>query len=153
MDPEDLAPPAETPAPPPFALHHQLQTDTFHLADWRLCRVLLMNDCRFPWLILVPRRPDLREIHDMAPPDRAQLAEEIARASKALDTAFSPDKVNVGALGNLVEQLHIHVVARWKSDSAWPGPVWGKGKAEHYAPAAEGVVAERLAQAWRQGGS
>ena len=149
MNPEDLAPLTDQPPTPPFDLHPQLQADTFHLEDWALSRVLLMNDCRFPWLVLVPMRPRLRELHDLGPADRALLTEEITRASRALSSAFSPDKINVGALGNIVEQLHIHIIARWQSDPAWPGPVWGKGKAEHYAPAAEGVVAERLATAWR----
>ena len=133
---------------PLFELHPQLAADTFLLEDWGLCRVLLMNDCRFPWLILVPQRPGLREIHDLGPGDRALLTEEISRASKALSTAFTPDKINVGALGNIVEQLHIHVIARWASDPAWPAPVWGNGKAEAYAPGAESMVIDRLNAAW-----
>lgn len=133
----------------PFTLHPQLEADTFFLTDWPLCRVLLMNDCRFPWLVLVPRQPDLREFHNLTRNDRARVMEEISRASRALEMSFAPDKVNVGMLGNIVDQLHIHVVARWTSDPAWPGPVWGKGKAEAYAPAAEVVVAERLAVAWK----
>lgn len=132
-----------------FDIHHQLQADTFVLADWALSRVLLMNDCRFPWLVLVPRRLDVSEFHHLRATDRAQLMEEITRASAALSKSFSPDKVNVGMLGNIVNQLHVHVVARWASDPAWPGPVWGKGKAEAYAPAAEAVVAERLVAAWK----
>ena len=133
-----------------FELHPQLQADTFMLEDWPLSRVLLMNDCRFPWLILVPRRAGVRELHQLQPRDRLQAMEEIARASKALTKGFQPDKVNVGMLGNVVEQLHIHVLARWKSDPVWPGPVWGRGKPERYAPAAEVVVAERLTAAWRR---
>lgn len=96
------------------------------MAEWPLSRVLLMDDARFAWLILVPRRPAL-EIADLSAADRAQLMEEIARASAALRRAAPCDKLNVGALGNLVAQLHIHVVARRRDDAAWPGPVWGSG--------------------------
>src|SRR3546814_18598095 len=85
-----------------------------------------MNDASYPWLILVPRRPDLKEIHDLDGGARPQLTEEICRASRALQSSFAPDKINVGALGNLVPQLHVHVIARFRSDPAWPGPAWGK---------------------------
>src|SRR3546814_7419022 len=104
-----------------FVLHERLAADTAALADWPLCRVLLMNDQSWPWLILVPRRPDLKEIHDLDRDARAQLTEEICRASRALQTSFAPDQINVGALGNLVPQLHVHVIARFTTDPAWPG--------------------------------
>jgi diadenosine tetraphosphate (Ap4A) HIT family hydrolase len=97
-----------------------------------LCRVLLMNDRRFPWLILVPERDAAREIHQLSPADRATLIEEIALGSGVLERLFHPDKLNVGALGNVVPQLHVHVIARTTTDSAWPGPVWGSGTAEPY---------------------
>src|SRR3546814_4222492 len=108
-----------------FVLHERLAADTAALADWPLCRVLLMNDQSWPWLILVPRRPDLQEIHDLDRDARAQLTEEICRASRALQTSFAPDKINVGALGNLVPPLHVHILASFTTDPAWPGPVWG----------------------------
>ena len=111
-----------------FALHPRLAADTVALGDWPLCRLLLMNDARFPWLILVPARPDLREIHDLPPADRATLIEEIARASAQMQQAFKADKMNVAALGNQVPQLHIHIIARFASDSAWPNPIWGQGQ-------------------------
>lgn len=91
-----------------------------------------MKDRRFPWLILVPEREGVREIHELAAADRAALIEEVARASSALARLFRPDKMNVGALGNVVPQLHVHVVARFASDPAWPGPVWGSGPAVPY---------------------
>ncbi|HLI12951.1 MAG TPA: HIT domain-containing protein [Alphaproteobacteria bacterium] len=119
-----------------FALHPQLAADTHLIADWPLSRVLLMDDRRFPWLILVPRRPQLCEIHDLAPADRAQLMEEIVRASRALSKAWAPDKINVAALGNVVRQLHIHIVGRRKDDAAQPGLVWAAGPAQRYSPAA-----------------
>jgi diadenosine tetraphosphate (Ap4A) HIT family hydrolase len=119
-----------------FVLHERLAADTITLADWPLCRVLLMNDASYPWLILVPRRSGLTEIHELAADDRSSLIEEIARAGRALTSGFTPDKINVGALGNMVPQLHIHVIARFRSDPAWPGPVWGKQPPVPYESAA-----------------
>ncbi|MBX6321301.1 MAG: HIT domain-containing protein [Rhodospirillaceae bacterium] len=124
----------------PFALHPRLAADTHELARWPLSRLLLMDDCRWPWLVLVPGRPGVREIHDLAPADRTLLVEEIARAGRLLQRLAAPDKINVGALGNLVPQLHVHVVARFTTDPAWPGPVWGFGTRRPYAAAA---LAER----------
>lgn len=125
-----------------FVLHERLAADTVALDDWPLCRVLLMNDASYPWLILVPRRPDLKEIHDLGKDDRTQLCEEICRASRALQSRFAPDKINVGALGNLVQQLHVHIIARFQTDPAWPGPVWGRQPPVLYESAA---LQERLA--------
>jgi diadenosine tetraphosphate (Ap4A) HIT family hydrolase len=106
-------------------LHPRLAADTIALAEWSLSRVRLMNDQRYGWIVLVPRAPGAREIHDLSPTQRAQLIEEIARASEALDKALKPNKINVGMLGNIVPQLHIHIIARREGDPAWPGPVWG----------------------------
>jgi diadenosine tetraphosphate (Ap4A) HIT family hydrolase len=108
-----------------FSLHDRLAADTFELVRWSLSLVLLMNARQWPWLILVPMRPRLREIHDLGAADRTTLIEEAARASRTLQRLFRPDKVNVGALGNLVPQLHLHVGARFRNDPAWPKPVWG----------------------------
>ena len=113
--------------PDAFTLHPRLAADTIVLGNWPLCRLLLMNDGRFPWVILVPARPELREIHDLQPAERAILIEEIARASALMQQAFTADKMNVAALGNQVPQLHVHVIARFASDPAWPNPVWGQG--------------------------
>ena len=129
----------------PFTLHPTLARDTVELTRLPLCRVLLMNDRRFPWLILVPEREDVREIHELSPADRAALIEEIARASEALAREFQADKVNVGALGNIVPQLHVHVVARTAVDPAWPGPVWGSGPAVPYTVEELAEVRARLA--------
>jgi diadenosine tetraphosphate (Ap4A) HIT family hydrolase len=93
-----------------------------------------MNDARFPWLILVPRRNDLSELIDLDAADRAILMEEIAAASAVLRARPGVDKINVGALGNIVRQLHVHVVARSVGDATWPGPVWGAGAAVRYVP-------------------
>jgi diadenosine tetraphosphate (Ap4A) HIT family hydrolase len=116
----------------PFTLHPTLARDTVEVVRWPLCRVLLMNDRRFPWLILVPEREAVREIHELPAADRVALIEEIAQASEALVRLVRPDKVNVGALGNIVPQLHVHVIARFSSDPAWPGSVWGSGSAVPY---------------------
>lgn len=118
-----------------FTLHPTLAQDTVEVTRLSLCRVLLMQDSRFPWLILVPERDGAREIHDLPAADRAVLIEEVAQASQVLQRLFRADKMNVGALGNVVPQLHVHVVARTASDSAWPGPVWGSGEAVPYGKA------------------
>jgi diadenosine tetraphosphate (Ap4A) HIT family hydrolase len=115
-----------------FRLDPRLAADTLPVGSLKLSRVRLMNDARFPWLVLVPARAGLQELTDLAPADRARLMEEIAAASRALRAVARPDKINVGALGNIVAQLHVHVVARRRGDAAWPGPVWGAGTPEPY---------------------
>jgi diadenosine tetraphosphate (Ap4A) HIT family hydrolase len=110
-----------------FSLASRLEADSHFLADWSLCQVRLMDDARFPWLILVPRQAGLDEWTELSPGDSAQLAEEIRRAGRALAQMFKPTKLNVGALGNIVRQMHVHVIARFDTDAAWPGPVWGQG--------------------------
>lgn len=130
-----------------FRLDARLDQDTVPVTELALCRALLMDDTRYPWLILVPAKPDLRELHDLAAADRSQLIDEICQASRALERLFQPDKINVGALGNLVPQLHIHVIARRIGDSAWPGPVWGQGAAVPYAAEALAETRGRLAEA------
>ena len=117
---------------PDFTLHERLKNDTIEVMDLALCRVLLMNDSSFPWLILVPMRTGVTEVHGLTKEDRAVLIEETAAASRAISSVFSPDKINIGALGNLVPQLHVHVVGRTRKDRAWPGPVWGSGQGTPY---------------------
>ena len=116
-----------------FELHETLAADTAEVARWPLCRVLLMNESRYPWLILVPARVDKTEIHDLDQADQSLLITEIDRASRALSRVYSPHKINVAAIGNLVPQLHIHAVARFRTDDAWPGPVWGAHPPRPYA--------------------
>ncbi len=108
------------------SLHPQLAADTASIGDLPLSRVLVMKDANYPWLILVPRRHGLVEIIDLNEADRAQLMDEIALASAALKEVTACDKLNIAMLGNIVPQLHVHVVARRKDDAAWPAPVWGK---------------------------
>ena len=119
-----------------FVLHERLAADCITIDDWPLCRVLLMNDATYPWLILVPRRPGLRDFHDVGTEDMPHFTGEICTASRALQATFSPDKLNVAALGNMVPQLHLHVIARFAGDPAWPDPVWGKAPAVPYEPPA-----------------
>ena len=116
----------------PFILDDRLAKDTIHLLELPLCRFLLMNDRRYPWLILVPRHNGLSEIHDLRDKDQSTLISEVTASTRALEKLFQPEKINVAALGNLVSQLHIHVIARFEEDEAWPNPVWGIGKSVIY---------------------
>jgi len=122
-----------------FVLHPRLMADSAVIVDWSLSRVLLMNDKRFPWIVLVPRRPDITEVFDLDAASRTLLTNEIARTAERLKgwarTHGGADKINVGIIGNVVAQLHVHVVARRKGDAVWPGTVWGAGQAEHYGAA------------------
>ncbi|MDZ4870473.1 MAG: HIT family protein [Alphaproteobacteria bacterium] len=115
-----------------FLLDPRLANDTAFVCDWALSRVLLMNDTRYPWLVLVPRRAGAVEAFDLSPADQALQWREVAHAGLLLKGASGCRKVNVGALGNIVSQLHIHIVARNDGDFAWPGPVWGKGEAVRF---------------------
>jgi diadenosine tetraphosphate (Ap4A) HIT family hydrolase len=116
-----------------FSLHERLRADTIELTRWPLSIVLLMNVRHWPWLVLVPRRPDIREIHELQETDQRALTAEIVRASRALTQLVQPHKLNVAALGNVVPQLHVHVIARFTDDPAWPKPVWGALPPEPYA--------------------
>ncbi len=118
-----------------WSLHPEFERDTWPLANWPLCRVLLMNDSNYPWLVLVPRIEGLRDLHDVPPAHHAALMSEIGRASRALKRLFNAHKLNVAALGNAVPQLHVHVIARQTSDPAWPRPVWGVRPVVPYDPA------------------
>ena len=115
-------------------LHPQLADDTAPVIELALCEVRLMDDANHPWLVLVPRIADMVEIIDLDPAQRTQLAAEIDAASRVLKALFKPHKLNVAALGNLVPQLHVHVIARYSDDIAWPRPVWGNATARPYAP-------------------
>ena len=125
-----------------FILDPRLAADTALIGDLPLSRALLMEDARYPWLILVPRRTDLSEIIELEPEARARLMEEMALAAAAIAALPGVEKINVGALGNIVRQLHVHVIGRRVGDAAWPGPVWGAGPAVPYA--AEAREALRL---------
>jgi diadenosine tetraphosphate (Ap4A) HIT family hydrolase len=121
-------------APAQYALHPQLAADTHPLASFALCDVRLMDDANYPWLVLVPRVPAASELTDLDTDQRHRLTDEIDRVSRALHDGFRPHKLNVAALGNLVPQLHVHVIARQEGDPAWPSPVWGRVSARPYSP-------------------
>ncbi len=117
-----------------FELHPQLAADTHPVATLGLCDLRLMDDANYPWLVLVPRLPGARELIDLDTGQRHLLTDEIDLAGRMLRDAFRPDKLNVAALGNLVPQLHVHVIARFRDDPAWPAPVWGRVDARPYSP-------------------
>lgn len=126
-----------------FTLDPRLAADTAEVGDLTLSRVLLMDDARFPWLILVPRRPAVAEVTDLSEADAGTLWREIRLAVGVMQALSNPDKVNVGALGNVVAQLHVHVVGRFRSDPAWPGPVWGFETRKPYPLHARAQLLER----------
>ena len=131
-----------------FALHPDIVRDTVELARWPLCRVGLNKDANYPWLVLSPMLPGLRDFHDVPAQHHAALMGEIGRASRALQQIYKPDKINVAALGNVTPQLHIHVIARRAGDPAWNKPVWGVVPAKAYAAAALGETIAKLRAAF-----
>lgn len=130
-----------------FQLHPQLDSDTAHIVDLDLCQLLLMNDQNYPWVVMVPRRPELREMHDLSSGDQQVLMREITQVSKAMQCLFEAEKMNVAALGNMVPQLHVHVIARFERDPAWPGPIWGVVPAMAYAPSEQETMVANLREA------
>ncbi|MGV8942641.1 HIT domain-containing protein [Thermomonas sp.] len=118
----------------PWQLHPQLAEDTVPVIELALSEVRLMDDANHPWLVLVPRIDGAVELIDLDASQRTQLTAEIDATSRALKALFKPDKLNIAALGNMVPQLHVHVIARYTSDIAWPRPVWGVANARPYAP-------------------
>ena len=115
-----------------FKLHAQLDQDTLELGRLRLSRVLLMLDANYPWLILVPEREGIKELFELNNDEQLCLMKEVTRCSQTLHEAFSADKINVAALGNMVPQLHVHLIVRYTQDPAWPEPVWGKLPRKEY---------------------
>ncbi|WP_426149270.1 HIT domain-containing protein [Pseudomonas sp. DC3000-4b1] len=127
-----------------FELDARLQADTWVLGDFPLCRLLLSRDANYPWLILVPRREGISEIHELAAEDQLQLARETAQLAQRLKGLLGADKMNVAAFGNVVAQLHVHVIARYATDVAWPAPIWGKLPARPYDEVALAALKARL---------
>lgn len=120
----------------PFQLHERLAEDTIRLGQSALCEVRLMNESTWPWVILVPRREQIREIHELSEMDQWQLLRESSALGQGMMEVFGGDKLNVAALGNLVPQLHLHHIVRFEGDPAWPGPVWGKQAPVPYSASA-----------------
>jgi diadenosine tetraphosphate (Ap4A) HIT family hydrolase len=128
-----------------FTLDPRLAGDTIPVGDLALSSVLLLDDARFPWFVLVPRREGASEVTDLSGEDAAALMEETRIATRVMLDLSKPDKVNIGALGNVVAQLHVHVVGRFRSDPAWPGPAWGHGSKTPYPDHAASALIERAA--------
>ena len=129
--------------PTPWSLHPQLAADTHPVASFELCELRLLDDANYPWLVLVPRVAEARELIDLDAQQQAALMREIDRSSRVLQQLFRPHKLNVAALGNVVPQLHVHIIAREVDDPAWPAPVWGRVQARTYEPE---TLVERVTQ-------
>lgn len=127
-----------------FALDSRLQQDCLLVGDFPLCRLLLMNDSNYPWFILVPRREEVSELFQLDADDQRQLWQETTLLAEILKDTFAADKMNVATLGNLVSQLHMHVIVRRRDDVAWPAPVWGRHPAQPYAGQQVGQVIDKL---------
>jgi len=127
-----------------FELHPRLSQDCFELGSLKLCRLLLMNDSQYPWFVLVPQHEGVREIYELSELDQFELMRESSRLSRAMVRLFNPDKLNIAALGNIVPQLHLHHIARFVTDPAWPAPVWGKLPSQPYLEPRRRAVIEAL---------
>jgi len=127
-----------------FVVAERIAADSVLVAEWSLCQVRLMDDRRFPWLLLLPRKAGLEEWTELDAAELALLSVEIKRAGEALGAVATFDKLNVGALGNIVRQMHVHVIGRSVGDAAWPGPVWGQGTREPYSEAELTALVSRL---------
>jgi diadenosine tetraphosphate (Ap4A) HIT family hydrolase len=127
-----------------FVLDPRLAQDTVPVGDFPLCRLLLSNDSNYPWFILVPRRAEISELFQLNTADQLQLWQETTALSQILKDAFNADKLNVAALGNIVSQLHMHIIVRYREDAAWPAPVWGKHPARPYTAEQLSAIRHRL---------
>ncbi|KJF96405.1 HIT family hydrolase [Photobacterium angustum] len=133
-----------------FTLHPRLQSDTTVLGDFPLSRVLLSKEALGPWIILVPRVDELREIHHLPEQDQCQLIRESSAVATLLENDYQAEKINVGALGNLVPQLHLHHIARFSHDIAWPGPIWGNTNGTQRSEALQAALADELREELNQ---
>jgi diadenosine tetraphosphate (Ap4A) HIT family hydrolase len=128
-------------------IHSQLKNDCLIIGRLDLCHVLLMRDANYPWFILVPDREAITEIHQLDEADQQQLMRESVLLSRVLETAFSPDKLNIASLGNIVPQCHVHHIVRYRTDVAWPAPVWGRVPVKEYSEDALARVVDTVKQA------
>lgn len=127
-----------------FMLDERLAADTLSIADLPLSRVLLMNDARYPWVVLVPRHASISEVFELSHADQQQLWREATQLGEAMKATLGGDKINIASLGNVVSQLHVHVVVRRHSDATWPAPVWGNGSAEPYNLESQAQLRDQL---------
>ena len=134
-----------------FQLHPRLTADCIPLGRFGLCRLLLMNESRYPWFILVPEREGIGEIHQLDEADQICLLRESSRLSAALVRLYRPDRLNLAAIGNLVPQLHVHHVVRYRSDPAWPAPVWGRFDPQPYPETEADSIRAHIARAGLEG--
>lgn len=131
-----------------FTLHQRLAEDTLFIGQFPLCEALLMNDARYPWIILVPKRSDITEIHQLSIDDQQQLMQESCFVASKLADLVNADKMNIAALGNVVSQLHVHHVARFVEDETWPNPIWGRGQAIPYSEEESAIMLMELRAAF-----
>ncbi|MEO2039043.1 MAG: HIT family protein [Martelella sp.] len=130
-----------------FQIDPRLERDSMAIADLGLCQLRLMRDARWPWLLAVPQRAGVEEMFDLAPLDQTMLTFEVNEAAKALKIVTGATKINVAAIGNMVRQLHVHVVARFEGDANWPGPIWGYGTPEPRSEDDCAALARKIAEA------
>lgn len=133
-----------------FSLDRRLKQDTIHVGDLDLCTVLLMNDCQYPWIILVPKVANISEIYQLSLAQQMTLMEESNQVLELMAKEFNANKMNVAALGNVVSQLHIHHVARFETDKAWPAPIWGSNLVQPYEKKELDQIVERLQKLFSQ---
>ena len=133
-----------------FQLHPQLQQDSIEIAQFTLSQLRLINDSQYPWFILVPQKNDISEIYQLSEKDQQQLQQESSLLTKTLVEIFKADKMNVAAIGNIVPQLHIHHIVRYKNDIAWPAPVWGKFDSIPYAEQQLEIIKTRISNALKE---
>lgn len=132
-----------------FILNSKLAADTFEVLSLEVSQLLLMNDARYPWLILVPQVSGMRDLHNLSTKQYQAVTQEIVQVSEVLESLAQAHKMNVGALGNMVPQLHIHIIARQTNDAAWPAPVWGVGEAQPYSQDAAKTLIQQIASKLR----
>ena len=132
-------------------LHPQLEKDCVVIGQFPLCALLLMNDASYPWFILVPQRENITEIHQLSDEDQQQLMRESSQLAAVIEKEFNADKINIAALGNMVPQLHIHHIVRYKADPAWPAPVWGKHPAVLYSETEVEQLLNRMRELMSEG--
>jgi len=125
-------------------LHPQLEKDCFIVGRFPLCLLLLLNDANYPWFILVPQRENICEIHQLSEMDQIQLIHESSALAECIEDTFKADKINIAALGNMVPQLHVHHIVRYKTDASWPAPIWGKVPAIPYSADDANDLSERI---------
>ncbi len=130
-------------------IHAQLQADCLVIGRFPLCHLLLSKDAAYPWCILVPDRERISEIHQLTDTDQQQLIRESSQLARVLEKVFSPDKLNIAALGNIVPQLHLHHIVRYRNDPAWPAPVWGQAPPRPYDEQQLAALLEKLGTALR----